>query len=255
MMQIKRIWLVMVAAACMSCATNGTDSGRDWIGATAEILKTFDGMGQNAQAIGSKEIAAGLKEALRVGTETVVNRLGATNGFSSDPAIRIPLPDELKEVKAQLDKFGMGFMLQDLETRLNRAAESATPKAKSLFLESISEMTLDDVRAIYKGPDDAATQYFRQKMSASLAKEFRPIVTNSLNQVAALKSYDEVMEKYRALPFVPNLNADLGDFVIEKSMDGIFHYLAKEEAAIRANPAKRTTEILQRVFGSGVYSQ
>ena len=252
MIKIKQIWLVMVAAACVSCATNSTDSGRDWIGTTAEILKTFDGMGQNAQGIGSKEIAAGLKEALRVGTGTVVTQLGTTNGFNSDPAIHIPLPDELKKVKAQLDKFGMGFMLEDLETRLNRAAESATPKAKSLFLNAISEMTLDDAMGIYNGQDDAATQYFRQKMSVPLAKEFRPIVTNSLNQVAAIKSYDDVMEKYRALPFVPDLHADLGDFVIDKSMDGIFHYLAKEEAAIRANPAKRTTELLRRVFGSSI---
>jgi hypothetical protein len=33
-------------------------------------------------------------------------------------------------------------------------------------------------------------------------------------------------------------------------MDGIFHYIAVEEAAIRQNPAKRTTELLQRVFGA-----
>jgi len=33
-------------------------------------------------------------------------------------------------------------------------------------------------------------------------------------------------------------------------MNGIFHYLAQEEAAIRQNPAKRTTELLKTVFGS-----
>ncbi len=32
-------------------------------------------------------------------------------------------------------------------------------------------------------------------------------------------------------------------------MDGIFYYLAKEEAAIRENPAKQTTDLLKRVFG------
>jgi hypothetical protein len=31
-------------------------------------------------------------------------------------------------------------------------------------------------------------------------------------------------------------------------MSGIFEYLAKEEAAIRENPAKRTTELLKQVF-------
>jgi len=31
-------------------------------------------------------------------------------------------------------------------------------------------------------------------------------------------------------------------------MDGIFYYMAKEEAAIRRNPAKRTTDLLKKVF-------
>ena len=35
-----------------------------------------------------------------------------------------------------------------------------------------------------------------------------------------------------------------------KAIDGVFLYLAREEAAIRENPAKRTTEILKKVFGS-----
>jgi hypothetical protein len=49
---------------------------------------------------------------------------------------------------------------------------------------------------------------------------------------------------------VPDVKADLTTYVVEKGMDGIFHYIAVEEAAIRQNPAKRTTELLQRVFGT-----
>jgi len=37
--------------------------------------------------------------------------------------------------------------------------------------------------------------------------------------------------------------------VVSEAMNGIFHYVAREEAAIRADPAKRTTELLQKVFG------
>ncbi|HSR55936.1 MAG TPA: DUF4197 family protein [Alphaproteobacteria bacterium] len=39
--------------------------------------------------------------------------------------------------------------------------------------------------------------------------------------------------------------------MVEKGIEGVFFYLGKEEAAIRTNPAKRTTEILKKVFGSG----
>jgi hypothetical protein len=58
------------------------------------------------------------------------------------------------------------------------------------------------------------------------------------------------MGEYRTIPFVPDVKADLTTYVVEKGMDGIFYYMAKEEAAIRQNPAKRTTELLQKVFGA-----
>jgi len=111
-------------------------------------------------------------------------------------------------------------------------------------------MSFEDVKKIYKGPEDAATQYFRRKMSPSLAKEMKPVVTNSLSEVGAVQAYDNVMKQYRSVPFVPDVKANLTDYVVEKGMDGIFYYMAKEEAAIRANPAKRTTELLKRVFGA-----
>ncbi|MGI9249282.1 MAG: DUF4197 domain-containing protein [Woeseiaceae bacterium] len=205
--------------------------------------------GDKQHSLSTDDIGGGLKEALRVGTENVVSNLGATDGFNLDPQIHIPLPEQLSQVKKVLGKVGMDSMLSDLETRLNRAAEIATPKAKRLFIGAINEMTLDDVMAIYNGPDDSATQYFKSKMAAPLAIEMKPVVDESLADVGAAKSYNSVMESYNSVPFVPEVDADLGDYVVEKGMDGIFYYLAREEAAIRQDPAKRTTELLKRVFG------
>lgn len=48
---------------------------------------------------------------------------------------------------------------------------------------------------------------------------------------------------------MPDVKANLTEHVVQKGMDGIFHYLAIEEGKIRNNPAKRTTELLRRVFG------
>jgi hypothetical protein len=58
------------------------------------------------------------------------------------------------------------------------------------------------------------------------------------------------MDQYATLPFVPDVKANLQAHVIDKGMEGIFHYLALEEASIRKDPVKRTTDILQKVFGS-----
>ena len=200
--------------------------------------------------LSSTEIGAGLKEALRVGTESVISRLGKPDGFNSDPSIHIPLPDSLKPVQSGLDKVGMGSVLDDLEVRLNRAAEAATPKAKQLFWTSINEMSIDDVKAIYKGSDDAATRYFQSKMTPQLSQEMAPIVEQSLSEVGAVQAYDQALGQYRTLPFVPDVKADLTGYVVDKGMDGIFHYLAIKEAEIRTDPAKQTTELLKRVFGA-----
>jgi len=237
--------LIPVFLALTLVSASG-DASAGWLDKLKELIP---GGEEKQQSLSSDDISGGLKEALRVGTENVVNSLGATDGFNLDPQIHIPLPKELRQVKKALRKIGMDSMLIDLETRLNRAAEIATPRAKQLFIKAINDMTLDDVMAIYKGPEDSATQYFKSRMSGPLAVTMKPIVDESLADVGAVRSYDEIISSYNSMPFVPKVEANLGDYVVEKGMDGIFFYLAKEEAAIRQNPAARTTDLLRRVFG------
>lgn len=203
-----------------------------------------------ASALSTSEIASGLKEALRVGADRVVSQVGRTDGYNKDPAIHLPLPGSLKSVQSALKAAGMSGMLDDLELKLNRAAEAAAPKARKLFVDAIAEMSIDDARKIYNGPKDAATRYFQSKMSQPLAAEMTPVVNRSLSEVGAIQSYDTVMAQYKRMPFVPDAKANLTSYVVQKAMDGIFLYLGKEEAAIRDNPAKQTTALLKKVFGA-----
>jgi hypothetical protein len=245
-------WHTLILAgtmlACLVLLPGISQAGSNWWEKGVEALKSVTG-GEEKDSLSISEIGAGLKDALRVGTENVVGQLGSLNGFNNDPSIHIPLPKKFKTIKSMLSKVGKSRLLDDLELKLNRAAEAATPKAKKLFWQSISEMSFEDVKAIYKGPDDAATQYFRKKMTPALSEEMRPVVDEGMSKVGAIKAYDKVMGQYRALPFVPDIKANMTNYVLEKGMDGIFYYLAREEAAIRKNPAKRTTDLLKRLFG------
>lgn len=218
-----------------------------WLDKAKDILDE-SGVSSSASNLTDSEITSGLKEALHVSSGIVVKQLGATDGFNADPNIHIPLPDELQTMQSALKSIGMSGLLDDLETRLNRAAETATPKAKQLFYNAINEMSLDDARGILEGPDNAATQYFKSKMTPGLIKEFTPIVDESLADVGAIESYDRAVSSYKNIPLVPDVKADLSSYVVEKGMDGIFYYLAQEEAKIRQDPAARTTEILKKVF-------
>lgn len=196
------------------------------------------------------DISGAFKQALTKGANTVVAQLGQNDGFNADNAIHIPLPKNLKKVRKILKKVGMSEMVDDLEIKLNRAAEIATPIAKNLFVQSIENMTFEDVKKIYNGPDDSATQYFKQKMSRSLAEKMSPIVDKSLSEVGAVQALNTVMDKYADIPFVKSVKPDLTGHVVQKGMDGIFYYLAKQEAEIRKDPLKQTTDLLKKVFGS-----
>jgi hypothetical protein len=208
------------------------------------------GATETSAQLSPTEVGGGLKEALRVGTENVVGRLGQADGFNADPAVHIPLPGTLDRVSTVLTRIGMSDALDDLELRLNRAAELATPIARDLFVQAIQDMTIDDVMGIYKGPQDSATRYFQSRMSDPLQTAMQPVVTASLADVGAAQAYGDIMDRYNAVPFVKPVDADLSTYVVKKGMDGIFFYLAKEEAAIRQDPAKRTTDLLKKVFGA-----
>ncbi|MFK7864509.1 MAG: DUF4197 domain-containing protein [Pseudohongiellaceae bacterium] len=225
-------------------------AAENWLKKAVNLISGTDEV-QSAKELSTAEIGEAFKQALSIGSEDVVGRLGVADGFNEDPSIHIPLPSSLNRVKTLLSGVGLSSMVDDLELRLNRAAESATPIAKDLFLQAVSDMTFEDVMNIYQGSEDSATAYFKEQMSQSLREEMRPIVNQSLAEVGALQSFDRVLGRYKELPFVPNVGADLTDHVVSKGMDGIFFYIAKEEAAIRANPAKQTTDLLKRVFGQG----
>jgi hypothetical protein len=219
-----------------------------------DLLKSVEeavgGLGGSSGTLSDQEIGDGLVEALRVGTERVVTQVSAADGYNLDPDIHIPLPGALKDVQKVLNSIGMSSLADDLELRLNRAAEAAAPEAQELFWDAINEMSFEDVQQIYNGPDDAATRYFQEKMTPPLSERMRPLVDRSLADVGAIQSYDNMMKQYESVPFVPDAKADLTTYVVEQAMDGIFHYVAIEEAAIRNNPAARTTELLQKVFGA-----
>jgi hypothetical protein len=254
---MKKFFVLLCSVPILIIGLSGQAAAEgSWWDTGVEILQGIGGNGQGSESadgrrqVTSADISAAFKQALRLGTENVVNQLGAEGGFNADPAIHIPLPPQLQEVKTMLAKIGMASLAEDLELKLNRAAEAATPKAKELFLQAIQEMTFTDLTRIYEGPKDSATQYFQGKMSEPLRAEMRPVVENTLSQVGAVNAYDRFVGRYAAIPLVPDVKADLTQHVLDKGLEGIFFYLAKEEASIRQNPVRQTTTLLKKVFGA-----
>lgn len=241
MNKIKKLMLLTLIVSSLAFSTANAKS-KWW----KKILGDKD---KTTSSLSNDDIGSAFKQALSIGAENVVSQLGTNDGFNADEAIHIPLPENLAKVRKILKRIGMSGMVDDLEVKLNRAAEVATPVAKDLFVQSIKDMTFEDVKKIYQGPDDSATQYFKEKMSASLTEKMNPIVENSLADVGAVQSLNKVMDKYDNIPFVSSVKPDLTGYVVKKGMDGIFYYLAQQETEIRKNPLKQTTALLKKVFG------
>ena len=259
MYQIKRSKFAFIASSLIftSLISNQVSAGwwDDAVSAVKssggdEILETVIDAGLNDSALSLEDMSTAFKQALTIGSEKVVAKLGQVDGFNADPSAHIPLPKNLEKVRKTLSKVGLSSYVDDLELKLNRAAEAATPVAKQLFIDSISTMSFDDVKRIYQGPKDSATRFFETKMSHSLSLKMQPIVNRSLAEVGAINAYDQVIKKYQNIPFVPDIKADLSRHVIDKGMAAIFHYIAQEEAAIRNDPLRQTSELLKKVFGA-----
>lgn len=199
--------------------------------------------------LSTDKIAAGLKEALKVSTSKAVTATGKPDGFLKNPAIRIPLPEKLKTAGTGLRLMGMGPQLDQLEVGMNRAAEQATPQAKQIFLNALTQMTISDAHNILTGNDTAATEYFRSKSTEQLTTAFKPIIHTSLQNVGVVKQYNQLMQNSMAAPLLQSKGFDLDNYVVGKTLDGLFYMLGQEEKQIRKNPAAQTTALLKEVFG------
>jgi len=99
-----------------------------------------------------------------------VSLLGRPNGFLSNPKVRIPLPGALDSAANVLRSIGQQRIVDDLVTSMNRAAEAAVPEAKSLLLNAVRAMSVEDAVKIVRGSDTSVTEFFAAKTRAPLAE-------------------------------------------------------------------------------------
>jgi hypothetical protein len=219
-----------------------------------KVLKELGGLtgGRGAGGLSDPKIASGLQEALKVGTENAVGQTGTLDGFLRNQAIKILMPNALQNIEQPLRLVGYGPKIDEFVVGMNRAAEKAVPFAKQIFWDAIGQITFDDARKILNGNDTAATAYFKSKTSNKLHAAFRPSVENVMNEVGVNRQYNDLIGRYKNVPFAQSISFDVNQYVTEKATDGLFFVVAQEEKKIRTNPAARVNDLLKEVFGSRV---
>jgi hypothetical protein len=239
-------FILGIFALLLSSGCNATAGGN----MASSVLSALSGTSESGAGLDSATVAAGLKEALAVGSERAVASTSARDGFWGNEEIKIPLPEELNNVFTTLRTVGFGSQVDALELNMNRAAEQASAEAKPVLLDAVKGMSLSDAMGILRGGDTAATEYFRAETSDTLKEKFLPIIQDKMAGVGLYQQYNKLMDAYAALPLTKDRGFDLDNYVADKGLDGLFSMLAREEAEIRENPAARSTELLQKVFAS-----
>ena len=194
-------------------------------------------------------VAAGLKEALTVGSQNAVSAVSAADGYFKNPAIKIPLPEKVQKVEKPLRKVGLSRQVDEFVVSMNRAAEKAAPVAKDIFVGAVKEMTIVDALAILQGGETSATDYMKSKTYDKLYGAFKPTVTKAVMDVGVTKSYQQLVDKAKKSRLIRDGSLDLDHHVTSKALDGLFYMLGQEEKKIRKDPVARVTDLLKKVFG------
>ncbi len=213
-----------------------------WVATSAQALSLADISGQEA--------GGGLKEALTQGAGKAVDLLGKSDGFLKNPKVKIPLPESMQQVEGLMRGLGMGKQADELITAMNRAAEAAVPEAKTLLVNAVKQMSVEDAKAILSGGDNAATQYFRSKTAAPLGQKFLPIVKKAIGKVKLAETYEKFAKKGAKFGLIKDKDTQLEHYVTEKALDGLYLMIAEEEKAIRTNPMGAASSLAQKVFGA-----
>jgi len=241
-------WMILAAGLSLALPAHAID----W----NEMLKGVLGKpasqpaASGVDALSTTEINAGLKEALTRGAETAVAQLGQKDGFFGNAKLKIPLPPSLQKAEKAMRLLGMGKQADELALSMNRAAEAAVPEAKTLLVDAVKDMTLEDARGILTGGKTSATDFFRKKTETKLTERFGPIVKATTDKVGLAQQYNQYAGAAAQFNLIDKKQASVEQYVTQQALDRLYTVIGEKEAAIRANPMQAGSDLLKKVFGA-----
>ena len=230
----------------------------------AELMNMLQSTAGGSLPLTESEVVSGLKEALTTGAKNAATKLAAENGYYADAALKILLPPEADIIVDNITKIPGGEqLLEDVILRINRAAEDAAREVAPIFVNSITQMTIQDAFGILNGADNSATVYLKNTTYNELYNLYKPKIQAStekkiVGNISTKNSWETLTTKWNTVANsvagkIANLkpvNTDLNDYLTTKALAGMFTRVEDEELKIRKDVSARITPLLQRVFGS-----
>ncbi len=245
---IAKRWTILAAGLTLALPAHAFD----WNEMLRGVLGTpaTQPAASGVDALSNADINAGLKEALTRGADAAVAQLGRKDGFFGNAQLKIPLPPSLQKAEQAMRMIGMGKQADELVLSMNRAAEAAVPEARTLLVDAVKEMTLEDARGILTGGKTSATDFFRKKTETRLTERFQPIVKTTTDKVGLAQQYNRYAGMAAQFDLVDKNQASVEQYVTQQALDRLYLLIGEKEAAIRANPLQAGSDLLKKVFGA-----
>ena len=219
-------------------------------GLCAGLMISASALALSLSDLSQKDATGGLKDALTQGAQLAVKQLGTPGGFSNNPDVKIELPGKLGKVASKMKQFGMGDQVTELETSMNKAAETAVTQALPILVDAVKKMSVEDAKGILSGGNDSATQYLSKTSREQIRLKFLPIVKQATDQVGLAKQYNTFAGQAATMGVLDTKNANIEGYVTEQALNGLFKMIGKQEQTIRENPAAAATSLAKKVFGT-----
>jgi hypothetical protein len=175
-------------------------------------------------------------------SDSALDKLSKPGAFAADDAIRIGLPGPLNKLGGLASMANRAGLTGDITGSLNAAAGAAAAEAKPIFRSAIDNMSVTDMAGVVTGGGTAATDYLKSSAGDEVNAKLAPLVRSALTSAGVFKQSAQLS----SLGMTPDT---INDYVTQKTADGIFTYIGREEENLRANPlgaAKSVFGILNR---------
>jgi hypothetical protein len=149
-----------------------------------------------SSALSLADADGGLRQALTNAAVSSALRLGRLDGYWADGKVRIPLPSPLSTMQARLRPLNLSTPLDNFQMRLNRAAETAVPKAGTIFTDVIKSITIADAIQIVRGGDTAGTEMLKARATTQLTGLLTPPMGEAVDSSGAGAALDRINARY-----------------------------------------------------------
>jgi hypothetical protein len=216
-----------------------TPPGGDSAANAAAVLK--------AAGLTSAQLLGGAKTGLGAMLDLAATEL------SKPGTVQVAPPSSMAKLISLAQRVNQAGALDSFKASLNGAAASVMPQTTAVLKQSLAGIKLDDAMALTSGAPDSATRLLRKAAEPAFRTKVMPLVAQALAANGTAAKAKELAAKagpMAAMLGVPSAG-DLESYLYSQVLETSFSYLAKGEAAIRANPAQLKDAAAARVFSLG----